>query len=825
MQIYENNAEYRIFASQISHRSMQINLPKSYCGRHRQPLPDGHERPSSLADVAASRLLMAVAAVALMLFVVACSSVKHVPDGSLLLDDVEITITDDKKAVSTTDLYNYLRQIPNHEVLGGMKMQLAFYNMSGRDSTKWFNRWVQRVGTAPVLYDHTLTEASINQIRTALVNMGYMHATVSADTFRRDEKKKISVRYNVTLNAQHYVESIDYNIADDTLRTLIMADSAQFLVKPGTAFDRNTLDQQRAEITERLKNKGYYAFSKDYITFTADTAENSLAVRLTMNLMPPYHNDKFEYYTNHRPFYFRNVTFVTNYDPMTPHEDQNYTARDTTSYGDLIILYDSHYLRRRVLDECCFIRPGDVYTTQAVDKTYQAFGRMNIVKFINIEIVPVGEIDGKVWLDAYVLLTESKSQTVSLELEGTNSEGDLGFGIGAGYQHRNLLRGAEVLNTKLRMSYESISGDLSGLINDNYSEYTAEAGITYPKFKAPFLSKEFKRNILATTELATSISYQERPEYTRLIAGAGWKYHWTETQRRTRHTYNLLDINYVYLPESQIDFLDEITNPLLRYSYEDHFIVSAGYSFYHTNKKQNTIYGARFQSNVYTIRAAAESAGSLLYGISNLLGQHKDDDDSYKIFGIRYSQYFKVDADYSITHYFTPRSSLAFHVGAGVAVPYGNSSALPFEKRFYAGGANSVRGWGVRSLGPGSYDGSNSVNNFIYQCGDVRLDINLEYRAKIFWIFELGAFIDAGNIWTIKDYEDQPGGVFRIDSFYEQIAAAYGLGLRLDFTYFLLRVDWGMKAFNPASGQKRWPIASPSLSRDGAVHFSVGYPF
>ena len=200
-------------------------------------------------------------------------------------------------------------------------------------------------------------------------------------------------------------------------------------------------------------------------------------------------------------------------------------------------------------------------------------------------------------------------------------------------------------------------------------------------------------------------------------------------------------------------------------------------------------------------------------------------DNSEKIFGINYSQYAKFDADYSITHNFNPRSSLAFHIGAGVAVPYGNSTVLPFEKRFYAGGANSVRGWGVRTLGPGSFDGLNSMNSFIYQCGDIRLDINLEYRAKLFWVIEMGAFIDAGNIWTIRNYEDQPGGVFKVDKFYKEIALAYGLGLRLDFTYFLLRFDLGMKAYNPAANQERWPLTSPNWKRDSAFHFSVGYPF
>lgn len=279
------------------------------------------------------------------------------------------------------------------------------------------------------------------------------------------------------------------------------------------------------------------------------------------------------------------------------------------------------------------------------------------------------------------------------------------------------------------------------------------------------------------------------------------------------------------MPNSQSGFLDDITNPLLRYSYEDHFIMRIGYSYYHSNKRQASPLSSGFQRNVYTIRAAAETAGNVLYAFSNMLGQNRQDAEAYEVFGIRYSQYAKVDADFSFTHSMSPRHSVAFHVGAGAAVPYGNATVLPFEKRFYAGGANSVRGWGVRTLGPGSFDATNSVNSFIYQCGDIRLDINFEYRAKLFWVLELGAFIDAGNIWTIRDYESQPGGVFKFNEFYKQIALAYGIGLRLDFTYFLLRFDLGLKAHNPAQNQERWPLIHPNWSRDATLHFSVGYPF
>ena len=771
-------------------------------------------------------LAIATTTLVAMSLMPACNLTKHVPQDKYLLDNVDIKIADKNDKINKTDLSSYLRQTPNHSVLGGLKLQLWFYNLSGHDSTKWANKWIQRVGTPPVIYNQDLTDASVHQLQTALVNRGFMNSTVSFDTIVNKDKRKINVTYNITLNEPHYISSISYNIPNDTLRTLILADSANFAIKPGALFDRNNLDMERQRITELLRQNGYYAFNKEYITFTADTAAGEKDVNITLNTMPPYKNDKLPYYTKHEPFFIRNVTFVTNYDPLVTHDTGRYEAKDTVEFHNLSILYDEHYIRPSVIEECNFVTPGEMYNSSEIDKTYQALGRLGILKFINAEVVPIGHIDGKIWVDAYFLLTKGKSQTVSLSLEGTNSEGDLGFGIGASYDHRNIAKGSEELSVKFRASYESLSGDLSGLINDNYSEYAGDIGITFPKFKFPFLKKSFKQKILASTEFLTSFNYQERPEYTRVIAGIGWKYHWAEKKNsvRTRHTYNLLDISYVYLPDSRSDFLEDITNPLLRYSYEDHFIMRMGYSYYHSNKRQASPIASSFQRNVYTIRAAAETAGNLLYGISNLTKQAKED-DTYKIFGISYSQYVKFDADYSLTHSFNPRNSIAFHIGAGAAIPYGNSTMLPFEKRFYSGGANSVRGWGVRTLGPGSFDGSNSVNNFIYQCGDIRLDINLEYRAKLFWVLELGVFLDAGNIWTIRDYENQPGGVFKINEFYKQIALAYGLGLRLDFTYFLLRFDLGMKAHNPAMNQEPWPLLHPNWSRDATFHFSVGYPF
>lgn len=760
-----------------------------------------------------------------------CSSTKHVPDGSYLLDKVTIEVAGD--SVDTDELYYFLRQTPNHKVLGFAKLQLATYSLSGRDSTKWYNRWLRNIGQPPVIYSHELTESSARQLRQALVNKGYLDARVETDT-TVTKPKRLNVSYSIDPGRIRYISTVDYDIPDSSIRRIIMADTAALSLRYGAPFDRNSLDNDRTLITERLRNRGYYAFNKDNISFIADTTEGSKAVGLTLCVRPPQKisaaylppADSLGIHNGHHLTYrIRHVYFITEMN------DDSAAPRDTVDYRSVSVIYGAdRYINPSILEEKCHLRPGSVYNAASVDRTYEALGQLGILKFINIEMEPVARIGDDVWLNAVIRLSKNRKQGITVEVEGTNSEGDLGFGAGVTYQHRNLAKRSELFTAKFRGAYESLSGNFDGLINDHYTEIAGEVGITFPKFEAPFLSKSFKQRQRASTEFALSFVHQERPEYTRIIAGAAWRYKWSRRDRdfMRRHTLDLIDVNYVRLPRSTINFIDEIapSNPLLRYSYEDHFIMRMGYTYNHTNRRIPTasVNAFAIQPWVSTLRASGEVAGNLLYAISSLDGAHRHD-GAYKIFGIQFAQYVKGEVDYTYTRNFNSRNALACHAGLGIAYPYGNSSMVPFEKRFYAGGANSVRGWGVRTLGPGAYDSRNSVTDFINQCGDISLELNLEYRAKLFWVLESALFIDAGNIWTIRNYENQPGGEFKFNKFYKQIAAAYGIGLRMDFTYFLLRFDLGFKAVNPATNQERWPIIHPRWNRDANFHFSVGYPF
>lgn len=760
-----------------------------------------------------------------------CSTTKFVPDGSLLLDRVEVDVNDSTETFTSRELLGYVRQKPNNRFLNLARLRLGVYNLSGKDSTRWYNKWVRRLGEPPVVFSAAAAENDAMQLLRAVNNAGFLKATVTTDSFPDHHNRKTRLRFTVNTGLPHILGSIEYEFPNDTIRRIVMRDSLRFPVRVGDPLDRNQLEVQRDLVTRRLQNNGYWEFGKEYVTFNADTTEGSRMVDLTMRILPPRRMAGMEDAPQkHRRYLVRNIVCIPDYDGSTTPDPHDYQAKDTVQYKGMTILYGKNaYLRPGVLRENCFFRQGEEYRIRDLENSYAAFGRLPILKFINIRTFPAGSLGDTGLVDVYILLTPGLSQSFSLEVEGTNSEGDLGVALALAYAHRNIARGSEALNVRFRGSYQALNGNLEGFLHNRMMEYGVETALTFPKFKAPFLRDSFKRRIRASTELNLSISYQERPEYTRIISTVGWNYKWMRRNNRTRFVLTPIDINYVYLPASTNDFIDQIApdNPLLRYSYEDHFIMRMGFQFYHTNKRQGGpgVYQP-LQRDIVTFRANTEIAGNLLLGLSSIFSKrHNFHQDPYKCFGIRYSQYFRFDGDFTYLHSFDHRNALACHAGLGVGVPYGNSSVMPFEKRFYGGGANGVRGWAVRTLGPGRFPSSNSQSDFMRQCGDIHINLNVEYRAKLFWVVEAGLFIDIGNIWTIRDYETQPHGTFRFNSFYKELAAAYGLGIRLDFNYFLIRFDLGMKAHNPAIGEEPWPLIHPNWHRDHAFHFSIGYPF
>ena len=717
----------------------------------------------------------------------ACSATKFVPDESYLLEKVELKA--DTKKFNVASLEPYIRQKANSKWFSVFKIPLGTYALSGRDTTRWINRTLRKIGEEPVVYDTLQAQLSCNDLKLALQNMGYMNAEVDLTT--RAKGKRLTAIYTLHPGTPFFINSVRYDIQDSVIaRMLDLGNPDRQELKAGDPFTVTRLEEERKRITRILMDSGYYRFHKDFIQYGADSTAGQNQINLMLHLLP-YRPNSGAPETLHPRYSIRNVTFSSN---------------DSAKI----------HLRPRVLRRSTLIKEGDLFSATQLQRTYANFARMQAVRYTNIRFT---EAPDTTLLDCDINISTNKPSSISFQPEGTNTAGDLGAAASVTYENRNLFRGSELLSIQLRAAYEAITG-LEGYQNKDYQEYGVETKLTFPRFVAPLLSRSFRRRSIATSELSLNWNLQNRPEFHRRVFSTAWRYHWNEPRHHISYRYDFFDINYVYMPwissRFKADYLDNVTsrNAILRYNYEDLFILKMGF-------------GMAFNDGENALKVNVESAGNMLHAVSKMFRLPQNADGKYTLVNIAYAQYVKFDVDFTRLFQFDERNSLAFHVGLGVAYPYGNSTILPFEKRYFSGGANSVRGWRVRELGPGTFKGTDGRIDFINQTGDMKLDMNLEYRTFLGWKLHGAVFVDAGNIWTLRNYADQPGGQFRFNSFYRQIALAYGLGLRLNFDYFILRFDLGMKAVNPAyeTSREHYPLLYPNFKRDFAFHFAVGLPF
>lgn len=747
-----------------------------------------------------------------------CSYGRFIPEDDYLLD--EVAMVSESKDVNAGNFRGYVKQNPNARWFSRFKVPMRFYTLSGRDTSKYVNRLLQRIGEAPVIYDETLTDRSRRDILQALMVQGYLQGDVQVD--RVIKKKKIKAIYHLYPGRPYLLSSIRWQIEDPIIEDILRRDSAETLLKIGEIFNSNTLDEERSRINSKLSNLGYYQFNKEYITYQADTVKGTYLIDLTMRLKNPFHSNRHTVYT------MGDINIITS---QSTSRNLSLIPSDSIHYSGQNIFYDKVLaFRPQVLTDNVKLNSGDLYNLTKVQQTYDNFNRMKAFKYASINMQPSPSDSTR--LNCYVLTEYNRFRSISAELEGTNSAGDLGAAASLSYAHRNLFKGSETWMVKLRAAYEAITG-LEGYTNQNYMEWGLESSINFPRFLFPFLAKDFRQNIKASSEVSVQYDLQNRPEFRRRVASAVWRYRWAKTGEKISHKFDVLDLSFISMPWISPTFketyLDNLTkyNAILKYNYENLFIMKMGYSFVYNSMGLSGNTGSNSGTNSYTIRANVETAGNTLQAFSKLIGASKNENGNYSVFKIAYAQYIKGDFDLSKSIRFDEKNSLALHMGLGVAVPYGNASMLPFEKRYFSGGANSVRGWNVRTLGPGKYHGVDRNIDYINQSGDVKLDLNAEYRTHLFWKVDGALFVDAGNIWTIRDYKDQPGGQFKITEFYKQIAMAYGLGFRLVFDYFILRFDAGMKAINPAYTTKKehYPFINPKWGRDFTFHFAVGLPF
>jgi len=729
----------------------------------------------------------------LALLFTACSETKYVPEGEYLLDRAVLKGDREARYINLSQMRPLIRQRGNSQWFSAAKFPLMTYSLSGRDTTRWINRTLRSMGEQPQLYDSLSTLQSVDNLQSQLQNLGFLRATVDAQVDPVGRKgKKVAVTYTLHPGDPYYIRHIRYDIQDSAIASLLAgADSTLFRLHEGMVFNADNLDNERKKLTRYLTNRGYYRFNKDYITYRADSIPGTTFINLTLVLHP----------------------YQTTTGESRPHDVYRIgqIAYHSGNQADSVIP-----LRKKVLHSNTFLEEGELYSARDLQNTYTHFGRLGAVRYTNITF---HQHPDEPVLDCGIQLSTNKPSTISFQPEGTNTAGDLGAAATLSYQNRNIFRGSENLSIELRGAYEAIRG-LEGYNSDDYQEYSLGARLNFPRFIVPFLSSSFRRRINATSEVGVLYDMQNRPEFYRRVASATWRYKWNDQRHHDRYQVDLLDLNYIYLPwiseTFRREYLDNTTsrNSILRYNYENLFIMKTGFGYLYNN-------------GTYAIKANVETSGNLLQLAAHVFNFHQNEEGQYTFLNLAYAQYARGTFDYTRNMSFAYNSHLVFHFGFGIAYPYGNSRILPFEKRFFSGGANSVRGWSVRSLGPGRFAGSDGRIDFINQTGDMKLDVNLEYRANLFWKFSGALFLDAGNIWTLREYDEQPGGQFLFSEFWKQLAASYGLGLRLNFDYFIIRFDMGMKAVNPAFEDEydHFPVLHPKLSRDFAFHFAVGLPF
>ena len=521
----------------------------------------------------------------LVLLLCACSETKYVPEGAYLLNRVQVKSVPKTKGVDPSEMKAYVRQHGNARWFSAAKIPLATYSLSGRDTTKWINRLLRSIGEAPVIYDSLSTRRSMEDLQMQLVNMGYLRASVDAMTKTR--KKTVDVTYLLHPGQPYTIRNVDYVIQDSVIAGLLHLDDPQHRgLKSGMLFSVENLDGERKRITNELMNLGYYRFNKEFITYEADSVAHSQEIDVVLVLRQQ--RDKEGNEMPHQRYKVRNIQYSSG-DPE-----------------DSVI-----HLRQGVLHRNTYVKEDDYYSAEDLQNTYNHFSRLGAVRYTNISWQEQPDTS---LLDCQIQISNNKPSTISFQPEGTNTSGDLGVAASLTYQNRNLFKGSENLSIELRGAYEAIKG-LEGYSNHHFLEYSVESKLTFPRFIAPFLSSNIQRRINASSEVSLLYDLQNRPEFHRHLLSVGWRYKWNNPRHHDQYRIDLLDLNYISMPwiseTFKKEYLDDTSsrNAILRYNYENLFIMKFGVGYFYNNGK-------------IAIKANAESAGNLLGLAAKEFGFH-----------------------------------------------------------------------------------------------------------------------------------------------------------------------------------------------------------
>jgi outer membrane protein assembly factor BamA len=742
-----------------------------------------------------------------------CNPTKQLKPNQLFLQ--KIKIKKDNRKIDSDEIEGIIKQQPNRKILGVFRFHLGIFNYSP------VKRWRAAIGEPPVVYDSLLTDRTIIQLNLHLKNKGYFQNQVSYST--SINKNKIKVKYDIKSGPPYIVKWVDYEIEDTVLAPKIILKKYKTLIKRGKPLDLDVLDKERERVKKVLKDEGYYYFNTDYVRFKVDSTIGNKNVNVTtvvLNKKNTSNNDTLKTNLEHKKYYLNSTKIYLSKN----FKDKNVELFDTTSFKGITIYYDDEKLkyRPRMLRHAINLHSKDLYRLSNQQNTYKHLSELKLFKTVSIQFNDAEDYK----LDSKIYLIPQKTQSLSLETVGTNSGGNLGLEGSAIYLHKNLFHGGERLTVKVKGGLEiqqlineteETPADISFLnLPFNTLEFGPEVNLEFPRFLLPITMDKFSLKSNPKTSLNYLLNFQDRPEYVRNLTKVTFGYFWNQN-KFIKHYVNPIDISIIKLKLSS-GFKNRIlaeNNPFIVNSFTDHFINATTYTFLYTNQTINKVRDFKY------LRFNAEIAGNIQTAYNSLRNASKNENGSYEILGIQYAQYVKGDIDYRYYNK-TPATSLVSRITFGVGLPYDNLEVLPFEKSYYGGGANDIRAWQARTLGPGSLPDSLISTSLINQIGELKIEGNLEYRFDITKLFEGAIFADAGNIWTLKPDEKRPNSEIKVSRLWQDIAIGVGVGLRLDFNFFLIRFDLAAKLKDPASTK---PKELDFQWKTPTLNLGIGYPF
>lgn len=761
-----------------------------------------------------NRVVIALLLGVLLLFS-SCGASRRASRGAPLV--VKNKITADNKQVDTGDLNSLITVTPNKKFLGLFRARLWLYeHFNGREKNR---------GEPPALLDSAAMYNTTRQMKAYLNNSGFFRGKITPMV--SEKRGKASINYHIESGSPYRYNIIEWDIRDTIIDDFIYADSTESLISHGDIYNAYILDDERDRITRMLKNNGFYLFGKNFIRYEADSTEKSKSIDLKV-IVEPFsisgnQEDSLTY--PHHQYYIDNIYITPDYRPYAQEEIiydtvQISPLKDPHGEPYFFVETEPKRMHPNTILNTLLIKPGDRYVMEDVKQTQKRLSTLRIYKFATVEFTTPDSPEDTM-LNCRVNLVRRPVHSASIQTEVTNSSGNPGVGGNFFYENKNLLRRGEVFRITLKGALEAQATSY----NEEEDEYnlfnTLELGgdvsLVFPKFLFPGKKQFISDRFLPRTVLTGGYNFQRRPDYSRHITNVSIGYEWKPDQQ-TSHRLNPLEINSIKIyPDSSFTArLNQLQNALYKSQYTDHMILGITYSFVRSTQ---SISASR---NFSFLKLNFESSGNLLRSYNSLFGGEISEDGYYSLFNIRYAQYVKGEADYRYYISLPYKNQVVFRGRAGVGIPYGNSVSMPFEKGFFGGGSNDMRGWQIRTLGPGTF-----YNDTLYieRIGDILLETNFEYRFPIYSWFRGAFFIDAGNIWLLNENEDFPGGKFEFRDFIKEFSISSGLGLRLDFDFFVIRLDGGIPIHDPADrGGSKWKFNSLGM-KDVTWNFAIGYPF